>query len=245
MPALRNSSPRGSGVRRREAAATPHLAHLTPHAFVDPIRSVKRESIHWQRKVFHVLGIGAAGFTYALTPTTPLEACVILGVFAAAFVSLDALRFYLPALNKKVKRDFGAFMRDYELDGLSGSSWFLFAALITLAAYPKMAAALGMIYLALGDPLASFVGVKWGRIRLPGGKSLEGSLALFGVCALVGWGVLTQVVGLGLGAAAAVAVPSAAAAAVAEWLPVKRLDDNFVVPILTGGVATVLLALVA
>jgi dolichol kinase len=173
-----------------------------------------------------------------------LQALTILGAFAAIFVFLDALRFFVPSLNKKVKRDFGPFMRDYELDGLSGSSWFFFSALITIACFPKWAAALGMIYLALGDPLASFVGVRWGKIKLPGGKSLEGSIALALICGVAGTILLTTAAGMALPLAAGVAFATAVTAAVAEWLPLKKLDDNFTVPILTGAMAAFLLALV-
>lgn len=247
------SSPFKSGVRRdatrpegnRPAlGSTPQLNHLTPQPLLDPIRLVKRESIHWKRKVFHVIGIGAAGFTYALAPVAKVEALAILGVIAAIFVTLDALRFWMPSLNKKVKRDFGPFMRDYELDGLSGSSWFFFAGLIAIAAFPKMAAALGMVYLAVGDPLASFVGVRWGRIKLPGGKSLEGSLALWALCSLVGSLLLVFTAGMAAAPAIGIAAATGLTAAVAEWLPInKKLDDNFVMPLLTGAVATLLLTL--
>jgi len=238
----------GSGVRRsrksiRSArrAATPNLTHLTPQPYLDPIREVKRESIHWKRKLFHVLGIGTAGFAYALINVGRWEAAAILGAIAALFVFLDGLRFFVPALNKKVKKDFGPLMRDYELDGLSGSSWFLISAVLAVAVFPKAAAYLGIIYLALGDPLASFVGVRWGRIRMPGGKSLEGSAALFALCSVVGYVLLTLLAGLTPAVALPVALGTGLAAAFAEALPSKRIDDNFVVPLLTGGVATLLL----
>lgn len=239
-------NPMGSGVRRRAAKQqTPTLSHLTPHDFVEPIRSVKRASVHWKRKVFHVVGIGTAGFTYALTSVDPLTAAMLLGSIGALFVFLDALRFWVPSLNKMVKRDFGPFMRDYELDGLSGSSWFFFAGVLSILLFPKTAAALGMVFLAVGDPIASLVGVKWGRIKLPGGKSLEGSLALAALCTVVGVALLAGVQAMPLQTAVPMAVLTALAAAVAEWLPVKKLDDNFVMPLLTGGVATILLGVLA
>ena len=124
-----------------------------------------------------LIGIGAAGFVYLLTGVAWHQAVIILGAIAALFVTLDALRFKVPALNKKVKRDFGPFMRDYELDGLSGSSWFFFSGLLSIALFPKLAAGLGIVYLAIGDPLASFVGVRWGRIscgELSGATSATG-----------------------------------------------------------------------
>jgi dolichol kinase len=241
-----NSSEPTSQQRRKSHSTVSHQSahHVTPVAGLDPIRSVKRESIHWKRKVFHVIGIGSVGFTYAFAPVSAVHALAILGFIAAIFVTLDALRFVVPSLNKKVKRDFGPFMRDYELDGLSGSSWFFFAALIGIAFFPKLAAAIGVICLAVGDPIASFVGVRWGHTRLPGGKSLEGSFALAAVCVVVCSVVLATAGGLSVPAAIAVATVSGAVAAFAEWLPIKEVDDNFTVPLLTGAAATLLLALI-
>jgi dolichol kinase len=229
--------PYQSSARRRQSArkpaTLPNINHVTPQPFVDPIARVKRESIHWKRKVFHALGIGVVAFTYALTSVGRGQALAILGAVAFIFSGLDLLRFYVPSLNQKVRKDFGSLMRDYELNGLSGSTWFFFSSLISIALFPKLPVALGFLYLAFGDPLASWVGLRWGRRRLPGGKSLEGSLTFFAVSAVSG--VLLLVLGPGLsvplGAAVALAAGSAAIAAFAEWLPIKGLDDNFVVPI--------------
>lgn len=231
--------------RRTRTAPMPTLDHVTPQVYTDPIARVNKGAIHWKRKVFHALGIGAAALGYALTPVEPTQALVILGVFTAIFTGLDLLRFYVPSLNKKVRQDFGALMRDYELDSLSGSSWFLLSSLVCIALFPKPAAALGFLYLALGDPIASWAGLRWGRTKLPGGKSLEGSLALVAVCAVSGSLFLaTTGTGLALGAALVVAGAAAFAAAFAEWLPVKGVDDNFVMPIVTGLATAGLLTLV-
>jgi dolichol kinase len=240
-------SPFDSAARRRRtsgqapATTTQSTHHLQPRPALDPIRSVKRESIHWKRKVFHVIGIGTVGAAYLLTQTTGLQAFAIMLPIAVLFVFMDALRFWVPSLNKKVKKDFGPLMRDYELDGLSGSSWFFFSGLIALVAFPKLAAGMGIVFLAIGDPLASFVGVRWGRIKLPGKKSLEGSLALATLCSLVGTVILVGLGGLTLGTAVLVAVLSGIAAAFAEWLPIKKVDDNFTMPLVTGAVASLLL----
>ena len=229
---------------RRTRTSLPNLSHVAPQQFNEPIARVNKESIHWKRKVFHVLGIGTVALAYPLTPVAPLQAAVILAVFTLIFGGLDTLRFFVPALNTRVKKDFGPFMRNYELDGLSGSTWFLIASVICAALLPKLAASLGFLCVAIGDPIASFVGLRWGRIKLPGGKSLEGSMALVGVSALGGIALLTLVGGLSLGVAALIAAPTALAAAFAEWLPIKRVDDNFIVPIVSGAAAAGLFALV-
>lgn len=222
---------------------TPNLTHVTPRPLLDPIREVKRESIHWKRKVFHVLGCSSAGLTYALTSVTTLEAIMCLGLVAIFFVPADILRFFVPSLNKRVKEDLGFLMRDYELDGLSGSSWFFLAGIITIAIFPKWPAVLAIQFLAFGDPIASLVGVKWGKTKLPGGKSLEGSLALFGLCTIAGLVILLPLTPLSFATALIISSVTALAAAFAEWLPIKKLDDNFRMPLIAGAVATLMFAL--
>ncbi|MEZ6188503.1 MAG: hypothetical protein R3F62_26320 [Planctomycetota bacterium] len=222
------------------------LAHVAPQPLLDPLVHVGRETISYKRKLFHVLGIGCIGVTYGYSAAAPLLVLGILAVVTFIFSGLDILRFYVPSLKARVRRDFGPFMRNYELDRLSGSSWFLFAALITVALYSREAAALAFVYLAIGDPIASWVGVRWGRIKLPGGKSLEGSLSLFlsasvvGVAYLFGGIALGTLAPLALPALALLAIGGAAAAAFSEWLPLRGLDDNFVVPVITGGAITLL-----
>jgi len=233
-----------SGVRRSSTTYTPtDLKHLSPRPALDPIASVNRETISWKRKVFHVLGIGTVGLVYGLAAPSAVQALLILGAIALVFCSLDIARFYFPALNRKVRRDFGPYMRNYELNKLSGSSWFFFASLITIALFPREAAAAAFLCLAIGDPVASWVGVKWGRLRLPGGKSLEGSLALFGICFAVSGAYFALATPHALGLALGLAAVSAAAAAVSEWLPVRGVDDNFRVPVLTAAATTGCLAL--
>jgi dolichol kinase len=246
-PGHYQTSARRRSTRRPQAPANNNLTHTAPQPFVDPIARVKRESIHWKRKVFHVIGIGTVALTYALTNVGQWEALAILGAFALIFSGLDMARFYIPALNRKVRQDLGFLMRDYELKGLSGSTWFLFSGVLAIAAFPKIVVALGFLYLALGDPLASWVGLRWGKTRLPGGKSLEGSLTFFGVSALSGVALLALASGLDLtiGSMALLAGVTAFVAAVAEALPLKGVDDNFIVPLASSGAGAALLAIIA
>lgn len=239
------STPVSSGTgRSQRRAALPTLDHVTPQTYADPIARVNKGAIHWKRKLFHVLGIGTVAVAYPLTPVQPLEAAVILAVVTAIFTTLDLARFWIPSLNKKVRQDFGMLMRDYELNSISGSSWFLLSSVLCVAAFSKLGAALGFLYLAIGDPVASWAGLRWGRTKLPGGKSVEGSLALVAVCALAGTAFLAFG-GLAPATALGVAVAVAFAAAFAEWLPIKGIDDNFVVPLVTGAAASGVLNLVA
>ena len=116
-------------------------------------------------------------------------------------------------------------------------------AIITIAFFPKWAAVLAMAYLAFGDPIASYVGVKWGKIKIPGNKSLEGSLALFGFCSVLGSVILLSLTPIPALTAIGLASAIALVAAFAEWLPVKWIDDNMRIPLIAGAAGTFLFAL--
>ena len=57
---------------------------------------------------------------------------------------------------------------------------------ISVAAFPKRVAVLSILYLALGDPFASTMGIKYGKLgpRFSNGKSLIGSVGGFAICAV-------------------------------------------------------------
>src|SRR5581483_2467407 len=107
---------------------------------------------------------------------------------------------------------------------------------------PLPFAGLAFLYLGVGDPVASWVGVRSGRTRLPGGKSLEGSLALVATCTLVGALFLGLTGTATWSAAPLLAVAGAFAAAFAEWLPLGPIDDNFRIPTATAAALSALAA---
>jgi hypothetical protein len=69
---------------------------------------------------------------------------------------------------------------------LSGMVYYMAGVTLTVAAYPKKVGVLAILFLALGDPFASSVGIKFGKLgpRFSNGKSLFGSLGGLTICAL-------------------------------------------------------------
>jgi len=68
---------------------------------------------------------------------------------------------------------------------LSGMVYYMAGITISVAAFPKRVAVLSILYLALGDPFASTLGIKYGKLgpRFSNGKSLIGSVGGFAICA--------------------------------------------------------------
>ncbi len=96
--------------------------------------------------------------------------------------------------------------------------------------------------LGIGDPVAAFIGRRFGRIRLLHGRSLEGSLAFLVSGAAFAFALLRAFhPELGLGAAVGLAVTAAGCGALAELFSL-RIDDNLSVPLAAAaGGALVLL----
>lgn len=99
--------------------------------------------------------------------------------------------------------------------------------------FPARVAVVAMLYNGLGDAAAALVGRRWGRHRIPSGKSWEGAGAAF---------IVNMAVGLMVpGIPPVAATLGAVAAAGLEFAPLP-FDDNVRVT-LGGGAALWLLAL--
>lgn len=201
-----------------------------------------RKTVSWPRKLFHLGMISSAGLVTALSGIERSWALVVMGVLALVVGGLDVLRLVSPRWNAHVLRECSAIVRREEEDHLSSSTWFLVGALATIAFAPLPFAGLAFLYLAVGDPIASWIGVRFGRTKLPGGKSLEGSLALVFTCAVVGTLFLGLTGAATWSVAPLLALAGAFAAAFAEWLPLGRVDDNCRVPIAAAAALTLLAA---
>ena len=82
------------------------------------------------------------------------------------------------------------------------------------------------MYLVLGDMTAAIIGISFGRLRLPSGKSVEGSIAMWVVCVLVGtvvfWHVRLSEYPVFVGASVAT---------ISELLLAGWVDDNLCIPL--------------
>ena len=87
----------------------------------------------------------------------------------------------------------------------------------------------GLIVSAFGDAASTLVGIKWGKIRILRGKTLEGTIA----------GILLSVLLLQIFLGWEIALIAATAGMLAEYIP--KIDDNITIPIVTACVLTLLL----
>lgn len=115
-----------------------------------------------------------------------------------------------------------------------GAFWFFFGCGVTFAVFPLNIASAACAMLAAGDGMSTIIGTRWGRHKILGKKSFEGSLTML---------VFSIAAGLFFVSPSAASI-GAIAATVFELLPEAKffqrhrklglLDDNLLVPMLAG-----------
>ncbi len=175
----------------------------------------------------------------ALTPTQlPWGA----GLAAAWAWSLETIRRLSPRANRFMMWFFGPVARQDEWHRVNSGTWYMTALVLLALTHSTALCVVGVTVLGVGDPVAGWVGRRFGRHRFASGRSWEGSLAFF--VAAAGATILT--LGwlpspLAIGPTIAVATVAAAIAAVAEALT-RRLDDNLTIPLTAAAAAALTLA---
>lgn len=188
---------------------------------------------HLGRKVYHLLGgLGLLSLYFGLGRARALWTYAGL---ASLVFALEIVRLRSAAVNEFLFRYFGAFVRTSERNRMTGTVPYIIGVGLSLLFYRTDIAAAAICFLACGDVAATTVGERYGRTKIIGEKSLEGTAAFF-AAALAAGGILMS---LGNGPSFVVVAAGAAIAAGVELLPV-RLNDNLVIPLVTGGAMTMI-----
>jgi dolichol kinase len=152
----------------------------------------------------------------------------IIGVSVSAVVSIiiDVSRFRGWRFWDLVSFLIAPIIRAHETrGGFTGASYILTTSAIVMILYPKIIAIAAITFIIIGDTAAALVGRTWGKHKIIGRKSVEGSSACLVSLLLVSFFIP------GLPAAAGVA--GAVAATLSETFSGK-IDDNLAVPVISG-----------
>lgn len=177
----------------------------------------------WRRIVHAMTGLAVAGALAFLEPSWEM-ATLLLGIVAFLLFLADLLRLARPELNERFFRWFRLLVSPREAEGIASSTWFMIGVFLAVALFPRSVVIPSILVLALADPAASYAGRRWGKRRF-GGGTLLGSLVFLLVAVLV----LLPFVGPAAAPVAALVI------ALVEPSPLP-LDDNLVIPLVTGAV---------
>ncbi len=158
----------------------------------------------------------------------PWLAQALAAAIVVASFTLEALRRWVPPVNRLLWRLVPSVFREGEEVRALGSTWFALGAWITLLLFREGAGGTAVLFLAWGDPAAELAGRRWGR---PGQrKSLAGSAGCLLAC------LAAAAAGVGIGGMPVwpVLAGAAVATAVERWSPPP--DDNLWMPLVSGAV---------
>jgi dolichol kinase len=190
-----------------------------------------RSDIHLTRKIWHFAGVVTMAIFYH-NMSRPL-ALQFLAFFCCLALTVELVRSRSVAFNTWVIRFFRAIMRENEKAALSGTTYLFFGVLTIVAFFPKNVAMLSLLFLSTADPIASYFGIRYGKDKLWGRKSLQGSAAAFCACVVVSMGYFWAH-NLMTSRLVVVSLLAGLSGAVAEAIPIGRLDDNFVMPVVSS-----------
>lgn len=197
-----------------------------------------RDEAHIARRIWHFTGVFSMFVFYLFV--SPRQALIAAVVISSTLITIDVTRLYVARFNRFWVRLFKKIIREDERNRLSGITFMMAGVTLIVALYPKNVVLLTLLFVSLADPMASEFGVRFGKDKLIGNKSLQGSLAAFVTCFLLSMGFF-RYFGLVQERAFIVCLLAALIGALAELTPVGKLDDNFVFPVVNATLLTLLL----
>jgi dolichol kinase len=195
-------------------------------------RLAKRNDLHLMRKLWH-MGMGVFGLYCYFKLGLSQEFTALLGVILAFIaITVDIVRFGNPVAQKLFTTALGPFMRRSELESFTGFPFYALGVAVTLVLFKEPIAVLAVLFLVFADPIASLVGVQFGKDKIFKNKSVQGSLAALFVCTFITllYGQVYGVIGFRLIIFSVLAGIIGSASEICSF----KIDDNLTIPILSG-----------
>lgn len=208
----------------------------------DSAPSATRHDLQLGRRLFHLVNGVSTATAYALLLTHE-QVVRIFGTIACVVYIVDRIRIAYPeTVARRAPWVNRVFLRAEEQVREAAMTPFAIAVLLTILTVPKLAALVAIYTLAVADPLAAVVGIRFGRRRIAHNRSVEGSLAFFVATVVIAALVLRWGTDASPRAIAGVSAAIGLVAVACELVPL-RVDDNLTIPIFVGFATWMLTAL--
>ncbi len=191
----------------------------------------QRDDIHLARRLWHFFGVLFIFSLYWIV--TPNQAVGLALGFSAFMIAFDWARLRNPRLGQFFVWLFGPFLREDERQRYAASTGMMAGITVIILLFPKTVVLLSLLFLAIADPAAAFIGVRYGKDKLIGNKSLQGTLAAFAACFLLALGYFSYM-DLMTERLFIACLLAGLIGAFSELVPIGKLDDNFVFPVLSA-----------
>lgn len=192
----------------------------------------QKTDLQWGRKIFHAFNGLFAAWLFYFSGLSTAQIWWVMGTIVAIFFMGEFLRFTNPKINNLVFRVFRPIMREGEKHSLNSATYYIISMATVYFLFPVEVAVLCLMFLALGDPVAGIIGIKFGKHPMTKNASVEGFLACGYVCALISYLFVGHIFDVNLSKFSLVAFSALAGiiAAVSEIL-FPKWDDNLVMPL--------------
>ena len=187
---------------------------------------------YYQRGLSHII-VGSIAPVSGIFLPREIMILLLTGLTGVALI-LETMRFSHEPLNQALAQHLKPLLKETEHCRVTGATHMIIGSLSCFLLFDSAIAVVALLFLSVGDPMAALIGRRAGGFRLFG-KSPWGSLALFSTAAtlsMILWSV-------GVATPFWVLIVGAGFAALVELLPLY-LDDNITIPIISGGVITLL-----
>ena len=175
------------------------------------------------RKSIHLAGLILPVIYFFIDKPTML---IGVGILTGIAVTVELAKWISPRFSDFFFKIFAVMLRSHERSGaMTGATYYIISTFLCVLFFGKTLAIVCIFFMVLGDLAAALVGRMWGKTKLIGKKSLEGSAACFIVCAIIALVKLNPVIG----------IIGALVATIVEMLPFP-VDDNLTVPLVSGAV---------
>lgn len=172
-------------------------------------------------------------FVFVLYWNMTYRTAVISVVSVSSFmIAYDLARLWIPKFNTLFLWVFGRVLRESERNRIAGSTFMVLGITLCVIVFPKEVVLLMLLFFAIGDPVASYFGIRYGKDKLVGNKSLQGSAAAFVACFLLST-IYLSAVDLMHERLFLVCFLSGLTGAFSELVPIGKLDDNLVFPVMS------------
>ncbi len=187
--------------------------------------------LHITRKIWHASAICLYAFIYyQLSFSAAFQAALLSVIFC---LGIDTFRLNFPKVNTYVMAILKPVTRSHEVNSYAGTSYFSVGALAIILIFPKNIVLLSLILLAFADPIASAVGIIYGKEKIYKKKTLQGSFAALLASATIAciYFLVTQTMNERL---FIVSMLTGFIGALSELFTPFDIDDNFSFPILSS-----------
>jgi len=190
-----------------------------------------RKDVQLPRRIFHMMNGAIIAMLY-LFYMEKSELVTFLGIIASIIFISEQIRLKYPELSDFFSKISNILYRAEERFEIASAMPYAASCLLIVFAFPKAIAIITVLFLALGDPLSAIVGIKYGTHKITSNRSIEGSVAFFGISFAICFFIMTYFHD-GFWKIFLFALLGGVVGSVSDFIE-TRLDDNITIPFISA-----------